>query len=104
MVELIVEGLPNFTSIYPDNHNRSEIQPLLNQKLLMPQLEKLHISRMEKLKQIWMMGVRGDDGMEGDQPSTGTPPPWMVGVMGKRKGGWVTDSVMKILVEWGPLL
>ncbi|KAK1422949.1 hypothetical protein QVD17_18239 [Tagetes erecta] len=53
MVKLKLDGLPNFTSIYPDNHNTSEIQPLLNQKVLMPQLEKLDIYGMEKLKQIW---------------------------------------------------
>ncbi|KAD7478956.1 hypothetical protein E3N88_02092 [Mikania micrantha] len=53
MVELILGGLPKFTSIYPHFHNTSEMQSLLNKKVAIPRLEKLYVSRMENLKHIW---------------------------------------------------
>ncbi|KAL7611906.1 hypothetical protein Lser_V15G04803 [Lactuca serriola] len=61
LVELILDGLPNFTSIYPRNtsaissisSNVSENQPFLNKEMLIPKLEILRIRRMDKLKEIW---------------------------------------------------
>ncbi|KAL8266285.1 hypothetical protein R6Q59_003629 [Mikania micrantha] len=53
MVELILDSLPNFTSIYPDSNTSSPMQSLLNKEVVIPKLEKLDISRMENLKQIW---------------------------------------------------
>ncbi|XP_035840442.1 probable disease resistance protein At4g27220 isoform X1 [Helianthus annuus] len=50
MVELKLAGLPNFMSIYPDD---SEMQPLFKKEGVTPKLEKLDISNMENLKQIW---------------------------------------------------
>ncbi|KAD7478923.1 hypothetical protein E3N88_02059 [Mikania micrantha] len=53
MVELILSGLPKFTSIYPHVHNTSEMQSLLNKKVAIPRLVKLYVFRMENLKHIW---------------------------------------------------
>ncbi|KAL8248928.1 hypothetical protein R6Q59_005796 [Mikania micrantha] len=53
MVELKLDDLPNFTSIYPHGHDTSEMRPLLNKKVVIPRLEKLDISSMENLKHIW---------------------------------------------------
>ncbi|KAL8200660.1 hypothetical protein R6Q57_011999 [Mikania cordata] len=53
MVELILDSLPNFTSIYPDSNTSSPMQSLLNKEVVIPKLEKLDISRMENLNQIW---------------------------------------------------
>ncbi|KAF5764367.1 putative P-loop containing nucleoside triphosphate hydrolase, leucine-rich repeat domain superfamily [Helianthus annuus] len=50
MVELKLAGLPNFMSIYPDD---SEMQPLFKKEGVIPKLEKLDISKMENLKQVW---------------------------------------------------
>ncbi|KAM0058245.1 putative AAA+ ATPase domain, P-loop containing nucleoside triphosphate hydrolase [Helianthus debilis subsp. tardiflorus] len=52
LLELILDCLPNFTSIYPDN-STSEVQSLLKKEVVIPKLEKLDISRMRNLKQIW---------------------------------------------------
>ncbi|KAI3746197.1 hypothetical protein L6452_08621 [Arctium lappa] len=56
--ELILDNLPNFTSIYPDYYESATssmsndistiLQPFLNKEL-----EKLNISNMENLKKIW---------------------------------------------------
>ncbi|KAL7611591.1 hypothetical protein Lser_V15G05477 [Lactuca serriola] len=61
LVELELDGLPNFSSIYPKktsatssmSSNDSAIQPLFNKQVLIPKLEKLRIWRMDKLKEIW---------------------------------------------------
>ncbi|CAH1435270.1 unnamed protein product [Lactuca virosa] len=61
LVELELDGLPNFSSIYPEktsatssmSSNGSAIQPLFNKQVLIPKLEKLRIWRMDKLKEIW---------------------------------------------------
>ncbi|KAK9064937.1 hypothetical protein SSX86_016320 [Deinandra increscens subsp. villosa] len=53
MVELRLDGLPIFTSIYSENSNICAPQSLLNEKVVIPKLEKLYISSMESLKQIW---------------------------------------------------
>ncbi|KAD7478933.1 hypothetical protein E3N88_02069 [Mikania micrantha] len=53
MVELILDDLPKFTSIYPHLHNTSEMQSLLNKMVAIPRLERLYVSRMENLKHIW---------------------------------------------------
>ncbi|XP_023766275.3 uncharacterized protein LOC128132144 [Lactuca sativa] len=61
LVELELDGLPNFNSIYPKktsatssmSSNDSAIQPLFNKQVLIPKLEKLRIWRMDKLKEIW---------------------------------------------------
>ncbi|KAM0055034.1 putative AAA+ ATPase domain, P-loop containing nucleoside triphosphate hydrolase [Helianthus debilis subsp. tardiflorus] len=51
MMELRLDGLPNVTSIYPDT--TSPMQSLFNKEDVSPKLEKLHISKMENLKQVW---------------------------------------------------
>ncbi|CAI9270339.1 unnamed protein product [Lactuca saligna] len=61
LVELELDGLPNFSSIYPEktsatssmSSNVSAIQPFFNKGVLIPKLEKLRISRIDKLKEIW---------------------------------------------------
>ncbi|CAH1435289.1 unnamed protein product [Lactuca virosa] len=61
LVELELDGLPNFSSIYPEktsatssmSSNVSAIQPFFNKKVLIPKLEKLRIWWMDKLKEIW---------------------------------------------------
>nr|KAJ0222768.1 hypothetical protein LSAT_V11C200051750 [Lactuca sativa] len=61
LVELELDGLPNFSSIYPEktsatssmSSNVSAIQPFFNKQMLIPKLEKLGIWRMDKLKEIW---------------------------------------------------
>ncbi|XP_052624187.1 uncharacterized protein LOC111914800 [Lactuca sativa] len=61
LVELELDGLPNFSSIYPEktsatssmSSNASAIQPLFNKQVLIPKLEILGIWRMDKLKEIW---------------------------------------------------
>ncbi|XP_042754878.1 uncharacterized protein LOC111902518 [Lactuca sativa] len=61
LVELKLDGLPNFSSIYPEktsatssmSSNVSAIQPFFNKGVLIPMLEKLEILRMDKLKEIW---------------------------------------------------
>ncbi|XP_076883335.1 uncharacterized protein LOC143532074 isoform X1 [Bidens hawaiensis] len=52
LTELILDSLPNFTSIYPDN-NMSAMKSLLNKEVVISNLEKLEISRMENMQQIW---------------------------------------------------
>ncbi|XP_042754957.1 uncharacterized protein LOC111888739 [Lactuca sativa] len=59
--ELRLDGLPNFTSIYPDNtsatssmfSNVSANQPFLNKEVLIPKLKILKIYGMNNLKEIW---------------------------------------------------
>ncbi|XP_052624218.1 uncharacterized protein LOC111902539 isoform X2 [Lactuca sativa] len=61
LVELELDGLPNFSSIYPEktsatssmSSNASAIQPFFNKQMLIPKLEKLGIWSMDKLKEIW---------------------------------------------------
>ncbi|KAJ0702160.1 putative leucine-rich repeat domain superfamily [Helianthus annuus] len=50
LVQLEVDGLPNFTTIYPDKNNFSAF---LKSEVKIAKLEKLKIIGMEKLKQIW---------------------------------------------------
>ncbi|KAK9064478.1 hypothetical protein SSX86_015860 [Deinandra increscens subsp. villosa] len=49
MVELRLDVLSNITSIYYDNN----MQSLLNNKVVIPKLEKLVVRQMQDLKQIW---------------------------------------------------
>ncbi|KAJ0762622.1 putative P-loop containing nucleoside triphosphate hydrolase, leucine-rich repeat domain superfamily [Helianthus annuus] len=58
LVELEVEGLPNFTSIYPDKDNSCA---LLNSQVRISKLEELSIESMENLKQIWGVSSEEDD-------------------------------------------
>nr|GEY21066.1 NB-ARC domains-containing protein [Tanacetum cinerariifolium] len=59
LVELILDGLPNFTSIYPDNQSStsslssSAIQPFLSKEVVIPKLETLRVFKMEALQNIW---------------------------------------------------
>ncbi|KAL7615014.1 hypothetical protein Lser_V15G04815 [Lactuca serriola] len=61
LVELELDDLPNFSSIYPEktsatssmSSNAFAIQPFFNKQMLIPKLEKLGIWRMDKLKEIW---------------------------------------------------
>ncbi|CAI9270994.1 unnamed protein product [Lactuca saligna] len=61
LVELILDGLPDFSSIYPEktsvtssmSNNISAIQPIFNNEMLIPNLKILLIVRMNKLKEIW---------------------------------------------------
>ncbi|MFS8016268.1 putative leucine-rich repeat domain superfamily [Helianthus anomalus] len=53
MMELRLDGLPNFTSIYPDTSTTSPMQSLFNKEDVTHKLEKLDISNMGNLKQIW---------------------------------------------------
>ncbi|KAL8248391.1 hypothetical protein R6Q59_005259 [Mikania micrantha] len=61
MESLILDDLPNFTSIYPDSHNMYEMQSLLNKKVVIPWLEKLNISSMENLQHIWSCEIVDED-------------------------------------------
>ncbi|KAJ9542065.1 hypothetical protein OSB04_028571 [Centaurea solstitialis] len=58
--ELILDRLPNFTSIYPDNKPTSSMsndtfamQPFLKNEIVITQLKKMRIHKMENLKEIW---------------------------------------------------
>ncbi|KAI3745584.1 hypothetical protein L6452_07984 [Arctium lappa] len=59
--ELILDSLPNFSSIYPDDKSATSslsndiytIQPFLNKEVAIAQLKKLKVSKMERLKEIW---------------------------------------------------
>ncbi|GJT61689.1 NB-ARC domains-containing protein [Tanacetum coccineum] len=58
LVELILDGLPNFTSIYPENKSStslssSAIQPFLSKEVVIPKLKTLRVSKMEALQNIW---------------------------------------------------
>ncbi|MFS7986510.1 putative P-loop containing nucleoside triphosphate hydrolase, leucine-rich repeat domain superfamily [Helianthus anomalus] len=54
LVELELDGLPNFTSIYHDKNNISAMHnPILNSQVIISKLEKLKICCMERLNQIW---------------------------------------------------
>ncbi|KAK9080338.1 hypothetical protein SSX86_000096 [Deinandra increscens subsp. villosa] len=53
LTELELDGLHNFTSIYPDNNNTTAQQPFFNRQVRISKLEKLEIRSMKKLKQIW---------------------------------------------------
>ncbi|XP_022008657.1 uncharacterized protein LOC110908060 isoform X1 [Helianthus annuus] len=55
LVKLEVDGLPNFTTIYPDKNNFSAF---LKSEVKVAKLEKLKIIRMEKLKQIWAPDIQ----------------------------------------------
>ncbi|KAJ0693069.1 putative leucine-rich repeat domain superfamily [Helianthus annuus] len=61
MVELDLQALPSFTSIYPDKGNPCAIQSLLNKKVVIPKLEKLRINDMPNLKQIWPCEISTDE-------------------------------------------
>ncbi|KAI3745635.1 hypothetical protein L6452_08036 [Arctium lappa] len=59
--ELILDGLPNFTSIYPDYYKLttssissdiSTMQSFIKKEVVIPKLKKLHVSNMENLKEI----------------------------------------------------
>ncbi|KAJ0702083.1 putative leucine-rich repeat domain superfamily [Helianthus annuus] len=53
LVELEVDGLPNFTSIYPDDNDTSALQqPFLNSQVRISMLNKLKVKSMDKLTQI----------------------------------------------------
>ncbi|GJY65752.1 NB-ARC domains-containing protein [Tanacetum coccineum] len=58
-VELRLEGLPNFTSIYPENKSStssissSAIKPFLTKEVVIPKLETLIVHKMEALQTIW---------------------------------------------------
>ncbi|KAL7612395.1 hypothetical protein Lser_V15G04871 [Lactuca serriola] len=51
LMELKLDGIPGFTSIYPVK--KSETSSLLKEEVLIPKLEKLHVSSMWNLKEIW---------------------------------------------------
>ncbi|KAJ9542209.1 LOW QUALITY PROTEIN: hypothetical protein OSB04_028715 [Centaurea solstitialis] len=58
--ELTLDSLPNFTSIYADNkpsssmlNDTSTMQPFLNKEIVIPQLKKMTLFKMENLKEIW---------------------------------------------------
>ncbi|CAH1437305.1 unnamed protein product [Lactuca virosa] len=61
LVELRLDCLPHFTSIYSENtcatssmsSNKSALQPFFNKQVLIPKLEILKVQRMNKLKEIW---------------------------------------------------
>ncbi|KAL4586172.1 hypothetical protein LXL04_010804 [Taraxacum kok-saghyz] len=69
LVELTLEDLQHFTSIYPENtsatssmsDNISLVQPFFNKEVLIPKLETVNIKRMDKLKEIWPYEVRSSD-------------------------------------------
>ncbi|KAL4586182.1 hypothetical protein LXL04_010814 [Taraxacum kok-saghyz] len=73
LVELTLEDLQNFTSIYPENtsatssmsDNVSLVQPFFNKEVLIPKLETMNIKRMDKLKDIWPYEVRNSDEVDG---------------------------------------
>ncbi|KAL4586175.1 hypothetical protein LXL04_010807 [Taraxacum kok-saghyz] len=73
LVELTLEDLQNFTSIYPENtsatssmsDNISLVQPFFNKEVLIPKLETMNIKRMDKLKEIWPYEVRNSDEVDG---------------------------------------
>ncbi|XP_023760073.1 uncharacterized protein LOC111908478 [Lactuca sativa] len=51
LTELKLNGIPGFTSIYPEKD--VETSSLLNKEVVIPNLEKLDISYMKDLKEIW---------------------------------------------------
>nr|XP_043631578.1 probable disease resistance protein At4g27220 [Erigeron canadensis] len=56
LVELELYGLPKITSIYPKNKlgiSSMPMQPLWKAKVVIGQLEKLHIENMQNLEEIW---------------------------------------------------
>ncbi|KAL4586168.1 hypothetical protein LXL04_010800 [Taraxacum kok-saghyz] len=69
LVELTLEYLQNFTTIFPENtsatssmsDNISLVQPFFNKEVLIPKLETLNIKKMVKLKEIWPYEVTSSD-------------------------------------------
>nr|XP_043622423.1 disease resistance protein At4g27190-like [Erigeron canadensis] len=65
LMELQLDGLPEFTSIFPDDNLASSsrlsdtttMQAFLNEKVAIPRLETLWISQMNKLSKIWSSEV-----------------------------------------------
>ncbi|KAD7477399.1 hypothetical protein E3N88_00535 [Mikania micrantha] len=53
LVELKLENLPNFTSIILENDISATQPPLLNKEVMIPNLSRLEINGLKKLKQIW---------------------------------------------------
>ncbi|CAH1435326.1 unnamed protein product [Lactuca virosa] len=51
LVELKLQGIPGFTSIYPQN--KLETCSLLKEEVVIPNLETLQIDDMENLEEIW---------------------------------------------------
>ncbi|CAI9270375.1 unnamed protein product [Lactuca saligna] len=51
LMELKLDGIPGFTSIYPVK--KFEASSLLKEEVLIPKLEKLHVGSMWNLKEIW---------------------------------------------------
>nr|AAC02203.1 resistance protein candidate [Lactuca sativa] len=51
LMELELDDIPGFTSIYP--MKKFETFSLLKEEVLIPKLEKLHVSSMWNLKEIW---------------------------------------------------
>ncbi|KAL8245967.1 hypothetical protein R6Q59_007183 [Mikania micrantha] len=53
LVELKLKNLPNFTSIILENDISPTKLPLLNKEVVIPNLSKLVVNGLNKLKQIW---------------------------------------------------
>ncbi|KAD7477450.1 hypothetical protein E3N88_00586 [Mikania micrantha] len=53
LVELKLDNLPNFTSIILDSDISATQPPLLNKEVMIPNLSRLKINGLKKLKQIW---------------------------------------------------
>ncbi|KAD7477467.1 hypothetical protein E3N88_00603 [Mikania micrantha] len=53
LVELKLDNLPNFTSIILDSDISATQPPLLNKEVVIPNLSKLKVNGLKKLKQIW---------------------------------------------------
>ncbi|KAD7477387.1 hypothetical protein E3N88_00523 [Mikania micrantha] len=60
LVTLNLQNLPNFTSIILED-DISSTQPLFNKEVVIPNLSKLIINGLEKLKQIWACDFTSDE-------------------------------------------
>ncbi|KAI3518025.1 hypothetical protein L1887_06367 [Cichorium endivia] len=69
LVELRLDGLPNFTSIYPENTSATSSissnvyvnKPFLKKEVIIPKLDILHVGSMNNLKEIWPYQVSSSD-------------------------------------------
>ncbi|KAL8245962.1 hypothetical protein R6Q59_007178 [Mikania micrantha] len=61
LTELTLYDLPNFTSIILNNDIVATQPPLLNKEVMIPNLSKLIINGLKKLKQIWACDFTSDE-------------------------------------------
>ncbi|KAJ0433451.1 putative leucine-rich repeat domain superfamily [Helianthus annuus] len=63
LMELHLDELPNCTSIFPKNNiDISSVKPFFNKEVMIPKLEKLEITGMKNLKEIWESEITTTEG------------------------------------------